>query len=158
MQQAVMQHRSHEKHSADSTRAHERASRRRRTIVLADDSILQRMMTRTMLEARGYHVLEAGNGREVLELVQTMHPDLVLMDVAMPSMDGISATRRIRAEGGALRDTPVVFLTALDERADRQSAISAGGDDYLVKPVSDRELLRVVERWADGRSRSSNTS
>lgn len=124
-----------------------RAASRTPTIILADDSILQRMMMRAMLEAEGYHVLEAGNGREVIDLVELAHPDLILMDVAMPSMDGITAARRIRGEGGAAADVPIVFLTALDESGDRDSALAAGGNDYLVKPVGDGQLLTVVRDW-----------
>lgn len=148
-----MQHPTHAKQASDPVRKQERLGRTRRTVILADDSILQRMMTRTMLESRGYQVLEAGTGSEVLELVRTVRPDLVLMDVAMPTMDGISAARRIRADVGGAGDVPIVFLTALNDRADRQSALAAGGDEYLVKPVSDRELLRAVERWSDGKGR-----
>jgi CheY-like chemotaxis protein len=123
-----------------------KAGRRVRTILLADDSILQRMMTRAMLEAEGYQVLEAADGREVVDLVHLARPDLILMDVAMPSMDGVTAARRIRGQSDDVADVPIVFLTALDAAIDRASALAAGGDDYLVKPFSERELLRAVER------------
>lgn len=108
------------------------------------------MMTRALLEAEGYQVLEAADGREVLDLVQLAHPDLVVMDVAMPSMDGVTATRRIRREVGAVAHVPIVFLTGLGASDDRAIALAAGGNDYLVKPIGDRELLRVVERFAGG--------
>ena len=127
-----------------------KAGRRVPTIVLGDDSIFQRMMTRALLEAAGYQVLEAADGREVLDLVQLARPDLVVMDVAMPSMDGVTATRRIRGEAGAVAHVPIVFLTALDAPDDRDIALAAGGNDYLVKPIGDHELLRVVERFAGG--------
>jgi CheY-like chemotaxis protein len=117
------------------------------TIILADDSILQRMTTRALLECEGYHVLEAADGHEVIELVHLAHPDLILMDIAMPTMDGVTATRRLRGEGGASARVPVVFLTALSAPSDRATALAAGGDDYLVKPIGDRELLRVVEQF-----------
>jgi CheY-like chemotaxis protein len=120
------------------------------TIILADDSILHRMMTRALLESEGYHVLEAGNGREVLDLMQLARADLILMDVAMPTMDGVTAARRIRGEMDELADVPIVFLTALGTSGDRASALAAGGNDYLVKPIAERELLRVVDRLARG--------
>jgi CheY-like chemotaxis protein len=126
------------------------AGRRAPTIVLADDSILQRMMTRALLEAEGYHVLEAGDGREVLELVRLSHPDLIVMDIAMPSMDGVTAARRIRGAPSAVARVPIVFLTALAASGDRDTALAAGGNEYLVKPVGDRELLSVVRRYAGG--------
>ena len=127
-----------------------RAGRRVPIIVLADDSIFQRMMTRALLEGEGYQVLEAADGREVVELVKLTHPDLVVMDVAMPSMDGVSATRRIRGGAAATATVPIVFLSALSASGDRDMALAAGGDDYLVKPISDRELLTVVRRYARG--------
>ena len=127
-----------------------RVGRRVPTIVLADDSIFQRMMTRALLESEGYQVLEAADGREVVELVKLTRPDLVVMDVGMPSMDGVTATRRIRSGGAATATVPIVFLSALAASGDRDTALAAGGDDYLVKPISDRELLTVVRRYARG--------
>ena len=127
-----------------------RAAQRVPRVVLADDSIFQRMMTRALLESDGYQVLEAADGREVLELVRLTRPDLVVMDVAMPSMDGVTATRRIRSGAAATADVPIVFLSALSASGDRDMALAAGGDDYLVKPISDRELLTVVRRYARG--------
>lgn len=124
--------------------------RRVPTIALADDSIFQRMMTRALLEAEGYRVLEAGDGRELLELVELARPDLVVMDIAMPSMDGVTAARRIRDGAAAIARVPIVFLTALAAPDDRKTALAAGGNDYLVKPISDRELLAIVRRYARG--------
>jgi two-component system response regulator MprA len=144
MQQAYMQHQSHGMQSSRALEAPSKATSPTPTIILADDSILQRMMMRAVLETEGYQVLEAGDGREVLDLVHLAHPDLILMDIAMPSMDGITAARRIR---GGQADVPIIFLTALDDSADRDSALAAGGNDYLVKPVGDGELLRTVREW-----------
>lgn len=139
-----MQHQSHRTQSSRALGTPSRATTPTPTVVLADDSILQRMMMRAVLEAEGYQVLEAGNGREVLDLVHLAHPDLILMDIAMPSMDGITAARRIR---GGHADVPIIFLTALDDSADRDSALAAGGNDYLVKPVGGGELLQTVREW-----------
>jgi CheY-like chemotaxis protein len=141
-QQASMQHRPLAKRSNGPGQAPAKAARRVPTIILADDSIFQRMMTRALLEAEGYHVLEAGNGQEALELVRLTHPDLILMDVAMPSMDGVTAARRIRDHAAGV---PIVFVTARGASGDRANALAAGGSDYLVKPIAERELLKVVE-------------
>ena len=146
-----MQHHSLESHSTRPAPMPARGRRRARTILLADDSILQRMMTRATLEAEGYQVLEAADGREVVDLVHVARPDLILMDVAMPSMDGVTAARRIRGQADDVADVPIVFLTALSASGDRASALAAGGDDYLVKPFSEGELLRAVERLPEGR-------
>jgi CheY-like chemotaxis protein len=115
-------------------------------IVLADDSILQRMTMRALLEAEGYQVLEAGDGREVIDLARMSRPDLILMDIAMPTMDGVTTARRIRRAHDELSRVPIVFVTALGTAIDRETALAAGGNDYLVKPISQRELLRSVER------------
>jgi CheY-like chemotaxis protein len=151
MQQASMQHHPFERAARPATMP-AKAGRRAPTIILADDSILQRMMMRAVLESEGYQVLEAGDGREVLDLLQLAHADVILMDVAMPSMDGVTAARRIR-EADEVADVPIVFLTALGTSADRASALAAGGNDYLVKPIAEPELLRVVGRFAKGSER-----
>ena len=145
-----MQQSSFEKQSSRPAPTPARTGRRVPTIILADDSIFQRMMTRALLEAEGYHVLEAGNGREVLELVRLTRPDLIVMDIAMPSMDGVTAARRLRGANTAVAGVPIVFLTALAASGDRDTALTAGGNEYLVKPVGDRELLAVVRRYAGG--------
>ncbi|HET6700188.1 MAG TPA: response regulator [Gemmatimonadaceae bacterium] len=145
MQQASMQHLPLQERTSRPAPVRTTAGRRTPTVVLADDSIFQRMMTRAMLEAEGYHVLEAADGREVLDLVRLSHPDLIVMDIAMPSMDGVTTARRLRT---GLARVPIVFLSALAGSGDRDTALAAGGDEYLVKPVSNRELLAVVRRYA----------
>src|SRR5688572_13496607 len=132
MQQASMQHSSLEKRSSRPAPMPTRVGRRVPTIVLADDSIFQRMMTRTFLEAAGYQVLEAGDGREVIDLVKRSSPDLVVMDIAMPAMDGVTAARRIRAGAAAVARVPIVFLSGLAAPGDRDTALAAGGNDYLI--------------------------
>jgi CheY-like chemotaxis protein len=151
-----MQHRSLENRSPRPAPMPRKAGRRAPTVVLADDSIFHRMMMRALLEADGYHVLEAGDGREVLDLVKLARPDVVIMDIAMPAMDGVTAARRLRAQSGSVGRIPIVFLTALSASGDRDTALAAGGDDYLVKPISDRELLRVVRRYVDGAASSDS--
>ena len=141
-----MQHRSLETPSTRPAQSRKKTGRRAPTIVLADDSILQRMTLRALLEAEGYQVLEAGDGGEVIDLVRMTRPDLILMDVAMPTMDGVTTARRIRRAKDAIARVPIVFVTALGAAVDRETALAAGGNDYLVKPISQRELLRSVER------------
>jgi CheY-like chemotaxis protein len=143
-----MQHSRLEKRSSRPAPMPPRVGRRVPTVVLADDSIFQRMMTRVLLEAAGCRVLEAGDGREVLELVKLSNPDLVVMDIAMPAMDGVTAARRIRAGAASIARVPIVFLSALAAPSDRDTALAAGGNDYLVKPIGHRELLAVVRRYA----------
>ena len=97
-------------------------------------------------------MLEAADGREAIELVRVARPDVVVMDIAMPLMDGVTAARRLRAGTGTDARVPIVFLTALSAPGDRDTALAAGGNDYLVKPFGNRELLRVIERFTKGRT------
>ena len=143
-----MQHSTHDERSPRPAQKPAKAGRRVPKVVVADDSIFHRMMMRTVLETEGYHVLEAGDGREALELVRLERPDVVVMDIAMPSMDGVTTARRIRGSAESTARVPIVFVTALAASVDRDSALAAGGNDYLVKPIGNSELLAAVKRYA----------
>jgi len=112
------------------------------TIVVVDDDPIIRMDIREMLEEEGYAVAgEAKNGEEAVALVARLKPDLVIMDVKMPVMNGIKASRIIRK----MQDTSVLLLTAYSQRELVQDAKSAGVAAYLVKPVSEEDLIPAVE-------------
>ena len=143
-----MQHSAPEERSSRPAQKPSKAGRRVPKVVLADDSIFHRMMMRTLLETEGYHVLEAGDGREALELVGLERPDVVVMDIGMPSMDGVTTARRIRGGTGPTAGVPIVFVTGLAQSVDRDTALAAGGNAYLVKPIGNRELLAAVRRYA----------
>ena len=98
------------------------------------------MLTRT-LEAEGYGVTVATDGGAALVEIERSAPDLILLDVTMPGLDGLGVTRRLRGKGDAL---PVLLLTARDAVADRVAGLDAGADDYLVKPFATDELLARV--------------
>ena len=98
------------------------------------------MLTRT-LEAAGYGVTVAADGGGALVEIERSAPDLILLDVTMPGLDGLGVTRRLRGKGDAL---PVLLLTARDAVADRVAGLDAGADDYLVKPFATDELLARV--------------
>ena len=98
------------------------------------------MLART-LEAEGYAVTAAADGGAALVEIERAAPDLILLDVAMPGLDGLGVTRRLRGKGDAL---PVLLLTARDAVADRVAGLDAGADDYLVKPFATAELLARV--------------
>jgi DNA-binding response OmpR family regulator len=99
----------------------------------------------TMLELRGYGVLEAEDGEQGVSVAAGERPDLILMDATLPRLDGLAATRRIRSVA-ALEGVPVVFLSGHAQPDFRNEALSSGGDDFLVKPVGLAELERVIER------------
>ncbi len=111
-------------------------------ILLAEDQAMNRKLFREFLEVKGYKVVEARDGAEALALARAERPDLVLMDVQMPGMDGLEATRRIKADP-ATRHVPVLALTAMD--GDEEQVFRAGCDGYLPKPVRIQTLLERVE-------------
>jgi two-component system response regulator MprA len=114
-------------------------------LVVDDDPPLRRMLART-LGAEGFEVTVAADGGAALVEVQRAAPDVIVLDVAMPAIDGLSVTRRLRAKGLA---TPILMLTARDAVADRVAGLEAGADDYLVKPFAVPELvarLRALTR------------
>jgi two-component system, OmpR family, response regulator MprA len=109
-------------------------------LVVDDDAPIRRMLDRT-LSAEGYAVETAADGGAALAAVERSTPDLVVLDVSMPGVDGLSVSRRLRAKGLAV---PVLLLTARDSVPDRVAGLDAGADDYLVKPFATEELLARV--------------
>lgn len=115
-----------------------------RTILVADDFDDTRLMMRLWLERRGYRVIEAADGVEALEVARRESPDLVIMDIEMPEMDGLAATRRIREEEH-LRDVPIVAVSAYGEEHWRDRAIAAGCNEYVSTPFEPRELNELIK-------------
>jgi len=109
-------------------------------LVVDDDAPIRRMLDRT-LTAEGYAVESAADGGEALAAVERSTPDLIVLDVGLPGVDGLSVSKRLRAKGLAV---PVLLLTARDAVADRVAGLDAGADDYLVKPFATEELLARV--------------
>ncbi|MDQ6695649.1 MAG: response regulator transcription factor [Chloroflexota bacterium] len=110
-----------------------------RILVADDESTLLDFVSRN-LRARGFEVLEAANGLEALALWSTQKPDLLILDVMMPRLDGLEVCRRVREEA----TVPIILLTALDAESDRVAALDMGADDYLTKPFGVEELLARV--------------
>ena len=115
------------------------------TLLLVEDNDLNRDMLSRRLTRRGYDVLLAHDGQQGLEMVREHEPDLVLMDLHLPRLDGWEATRRIRSEPRIAR-TPVLALTADAMSGDREKALDAGCDDYETKPIDFARLLEKIER------------
>jgi two-component system response regulator MprA len=116
-----------------------------RVLVVDDDPPLQRMLTRT-LSAEGFTVTVAGDGGAALAAAERFAPDVIVLDVAMPTLDGLAVCRRLRDKG---LPTPILMLTARDAVQDRVAGLQAGADDYLVKPFAIEELvarLRALTR------------
>jgi two-component system response regulator MprA len=118
---------------------------RERVLVVDDDPPLRRMLERS-LAAEGFEVTVAGDGGVALVAAERSAPDVIVLDVAMPGLDGLAVCRRLRAKGFS---TPILMLTARDAVPDRVAGLEAGADDYLIKPFAVQELvarLRALTR------------
>jgi len=117
-------------------------------ILIADDHVLFRESLRNLLEAHGHTVIgEAGTGREAVKLARRLHPELLLMDLRLPDLDGLAATRLVRAEHP---ETKVVVITAYDEDENLFEAIKAGAHGYLPKNLDSSEFFRQLEAVSRG--------
>lgn len=124
-------------------------------ILLAEDSRINQLVAAGMLEKHGHQVVIAADGREAVEAFVNQEFDLVLMDVQMPGMDGLEATRLIRQhEASTGRRIPIVAMTAHAIAGYKEQCLESGMDDYVAKPVKARELLEAVTR-ASSASESS---
>jgi two-component system sensor histidine kinase/response regulator len=115
-------------------------------LLLVEDNLVNQMVATAMLQLEGFVVDVAGNGAEAFEQVKQNDYDAVLMDVQMPVMDGLQATRAIRQLPKGLR-LPIIALTANAMLEDRQMCLDAGMNDYISKPIEPDALKRVLERW-----------
>lgn len=120
------------------------------TILVAEDHADSREALRALLEASGYNVRVATNGREAIDAALTAAPDLILMDLMMPEVDGFHATRTLRARE-EFRNVPILALTAME--GSRELALSAGCDDYMQKPIDVRTFLRKLASWLEADSK-----
>ena len=112
-------------------------------VLVIDDEAPIRLLCRVNLEAEGMHVLEAGDGPAGLEEARSSNPDVILLDVMMPGLDGWAVAERL-VEDASTRDIPIVFLTARAELRDRARGLELGGVDYVTKPFNPVELASLV--------------
>jgi signal transduction histidine kinase/CheY-like chemotaxis protein len=117
-------------------------------ILLAEDNSTNQKLFLALLKSRNYTVDIAANGFEVIEAVRNLPYDLILMDVQMPELDGIEATKRIRAMATGCADIPIIGVTAHALKGDRERVLDAGMNDYLTKPIVMDELFEKIVQWA----------
>jgi len=115
------------------------------TVLLVEDTEDNRQMMRRLLELSGYRVVEATNGKEAVEVASRVRPHIILMDLSLPLVDGLAATRRIRVLPG-LDKVPIVAVSAHDTADFHSEALAAGCDAYITKPIDYSELEEVVGR------------
>ena len=120
-----------------------------KTVLVVDDEPTIRALVNAILDGSGVRTLEAADGPEGLDMARRYQPDLVLLDVVMPRMDGFAVCQRIKAESSMAR-TPVLLLTALAQESDHQRARRAGADGIVQKPFSPAVLRATVDSILDG--------
>ncbi|HTC54862.1 MAG TPA: response regulator [Candidatus Sulfotelmatobacter sp.] len=114
-------------------------------ILVAEDNAVNRELLRELLEARGYEVFEACDGQEALHMIEQSRPELLLMDIGMPVLDGFGVIRKIR-ENPCIAKLPVVAVTAYAMRGDREKILNSGFDGYLSKPLNPSSLTAELDR------------
>jgi CheY-like chemotaxis protein len=116
-------------------------------ILVAEDNAANRLLLREALGMKGHFVTEAVNGEEALERLEEVAPDILLLDIQMPKLDGYEVLRRIRLDA-RWRSLKVIALTALAMRGEQEKALAAGFDAYVSKPLSLTDLCQQIERLA----------
>lgn len=112
-------------------------------ILLVEDNKVNRRLAEFLLRSQGYKVLQATTAQEAFELLKTERPDLIVMDIQLPGMDGLEATRKLK-EDPATRDIPVLAVTSYAMKGDREKALAAGCAGYITKPIDKTILLKEV--------------
>ena len=118
------------------------------TILYVEDNLENRILIRRILQAEGFHMLEAENAYQALSLIRTSSPDLILMDINMPGMDGYSLTEQLKSQPGH-RNIPIVALTANVMKGDKERTFEAGCDGYIQKPIDVDLLPLQVRRYLE---------
>jgi len=121
-------------------------------VLIVDDNESFRRLNAQFLKMDGHEVFMARNGRETLDLVQQEHPDILLLDIMMPGMDGYAVCRKIKSDP-TTQDTMVIVITALP-KSSRARAVLAGADEHVTKPVHSRRLRDMVRQLADRKQRA----
>jgi two-component system, sensor histidine kinase and response regulator len=147
--------------SASEPGAGSMASEAPRTLVrvlVAEDNLVNQKVAQRHLAKLGIHADIVGNGLEALEALRRIPYDLVLMDCQMPELDGYEATRQVRRGEAGSANVPIVAMTANAMHGDKERCLESGMDDYIAKPVRQKELVEVIERWLPGAVEAAGTA
>ena len=119
-----------------------------KTILYVEDNPDNRLLIRRVLTADGFEVVEAEDAQAAFQIVETLHPDLILMDINLPEIDGYSLTAQLRQQPH-LRKVPIIALTANVMRGDRERTLEAGCDGYIQKPIDIDQICQVIHRYLE---------
>jgi CheY-like chemotaxis protein len=114
-------------------------------VLVVEDNFMNKVLVNELLTMHGYEVFEAGNGVEAVEMTESLVPDIVLMDINLPEMDGMEATHIIKSKE-ALKDIPILALTASAMKGDEEKFLKKGFDGYVPKPISLEVLIKELDR------------
>jgi two-component system cell cycle response regulator DivK len=120
-----------------------------KVILIVEDEPKNLKLVRDLLQVSGYKTIEATDGKQGIELAKTRKPDLILMDIMMPKMDGLEAARILKADA-TTRNIPIVALTSYVMKGDKERILQAGCDGYIAKPIDIQELLEKVSEYLPG--------
>jgi two-component system cell cycle response regulator DivK len=115
----------------------------RKKILLVEDNPVNRRLAVFLLRSQGYQVVEATSAKEAFEVLQRQHPDLIVMDIQLPGMDGLEVTRKLKAQP-ATASIPVVAVTSYAMKGDREKALAAGCAGYVTKPIDKNTFIQEV--------------
>jgi CheY-like chemotaxis protein len=118
-------------------------------VLVVEDDTISMKLAREMLNAQGFTVHEANNGMEAINMVEKELYDLILMDIALPGMDGIEAARIIKNKP-RYKDVPVIALTAYAMKGDKERILAAGLEDYISKPIDVSDFMKRMEKYVNG--------
>ncbi len=125
------------------------------TILVVEDNVMNMELITDILEVKGYEVLQATTGSDALDLVNSKHPDLILMDIQLPGLDGLTITGIIK-DNPDIRDIPIVAITAHAMRGDEEKVREAGCDGYISKPIDTRKLPDTIQGFLDSRRQGAS--
>ena len=128
-----------------------------RTVLLIEDNEQNAYLVKVLLEPHGYQVVAASDGSRGLELAETIRPDLILLDIQLPTMDGYTVAHRLR-DIAALRGVPIIAVTSYAMLGDREKALEAGCTGYIEKPIDPETFVTEVERYGNLPPESEPTS
>jgi len=126
-------------------------------VFIAEDNAVNRELLRELLESRGYTVVEACDGEEALRMIEQTQPDIVLLDIGMPVLDGFAVVRQLR-QNPRLSALPAVAVTAYAMQGDRERILNSGFDGYLSKPINPRSLAEELDRLLRKRDKKARAA
>ena len=117
-----------------------------KNVMVVEDNEKNRKLMRVVLKAKGYNIIEAATGEEALNLLKNQKPDIILMDIQLPGIDGLTVIRQIKASV-ITKDIPIIAVTAYAMKGDEQKILDTGCNAYISKPINTQELPLIVEKY-----------